>query len=78
MNQLAVKYGFRTLCCEVNEKPPNPGSLRFHQRQGFKVFKVVEHDPTYVVNFMVKNIGKTKQKTDNLNKPSDTTEKPQP
>jgi predicted GNAT superfamily acetyltransferase len=23
------------LCCEVNEHPPNPGSLSFHQRLGF-------------------------------------------
>lgn len=23
------------LTCEVNERPPNPGSLRFHQRFGF-------------------------------------------
>ena len=23
------------LCCEVNLEPPNPGSLRFHQRIGF-------------------------------------------
>ncbi len=24
------------LCCEVNERPPNPGSMRFHERFGFK------------------------------------------
>jgi len=24
------------LCCEVNEEPPNPGSMRFHERFGFK------------------------------------------
>ncbi len=23
------------LCCEVNSRPPNPGSLKFHQRLGF-------------------------------------------
>lgn len=23
------------LCCEVNTRPPNPGSLRFHKRMGF-------------------------------------------
>ena len=23
--------------CEVNERPPNPGSMRFHERAGFKV-----------------------------------------
>ncbi|MEM9632600.1 MAG: GNAT family N-acetyltransferase [Pseudomonadota bacterium] len=26
----------RTFLCEVNERPPNPGSLRFHNRLGFK------------------------------------------
>ncbi|MGF1476882.1 MAG: GNAT family N-acetyltransferase [Geminicoccaceae bacterium] len=25
----------RVITCEVNERPPNPGSLRFHQRFGF-------------------------------------------
>ncbi|MBC6440707.1 MAG: GNAT family N-acetyltransferase [Rhodospirillales bacterium] len=24
------------LCCEVNEEPPNPGSMRFHERFGFE------------------------------------------
>ncbi len=24
------------LCCEVNERPPNPGSMRFHERFGFE------------------------------------------
>ncbi len=23
------------LCCEVNERPPNPGSMRFHEKFGF-------------------------------------------
>ena len=26
----------RSLCCEVNIQPPNPGSLRFHQAIGFE------------------------------------------
>ncbi|MES0811541.1 GNAT family N-acetyltransferase [Roseibium sp. SCPC15] len=26
----------RTFLCEVNERPPNPGSLRFHNRLGFE------------------------------------------
>ncbi len=26
----------RCFLCEVNERPPNPGSLRFHQRLGFE------------------------------------------
>ncbi len=25
------------ITCEVNERPPNPGSLRFHERLGFSV-----------------------------------------
>ncbi|MEM9388007.1 MAG: GNAT family N-acetyltransferase [Pseudomonadota bacterium] len=27
---------YRFIGCEVNRKPPNPGSLRFHQRLGFE------------------------------------------
>lgn len=26
----------RTFICEVNERPPNPGSLKFHDRLGFR------------------------------------------
>lgn len=29
--------GLPTLCCEVNLRPPNPGSLAFHQHLGFHV-----------------------------------------
>jgi hypothetical protein len=28
--------GSKVLCCEVNTSPPNPGSLAFHRRLGFR------------------------------------------
>jgi predicted GNAT superfamily acetyltransferase len=31
----AVKQAVPTILCEVNLEPPNPGSLRFHERIGF-------------------------------------------
>ncbi len=31
----ARSRGIAQLCCEVNTNPPNPGSLKFHQRLGF-------------------------------------------
>ena len=42
------------LCCEVNIEPPNPGSLRFHQRIGFT--EVGRHSPQqgYVVSLLQK------------------------
>ncbi|MSQ46540.1 MAG: GNAT family N-acetyltransferase [Ignavibacteria bacterium] len=44
------------LCCEVNLEPPNPGSLRFHQRIGFS--EVGRHSPEqgYVVSMLQKVI----------------------
>ena len=44
------------LCCEVNLEPPNPGSLRFHQRIGFA--EVGQHSPQqgYVVTLLQKSI----------------------
>lgn len=46
---------YTTLCAEVNVEPPNPDSLRFHQRLGFKVIKKNhEHEPGYVVDFLSK------------------------
>ncbi|EGF90794.1 acetyltransferase GNAT family protein [Asticcacaulis biprosthecium C19] len=31
----ARQAGFETIVCEVNLDPPNPGSIAFHERQGF-------------------------------------------
>lgn len=32
------------LACEVNERPPNPGSMRFHERLGFRIVGRQETD----------------------------------
>lgn len=29
-------YGVAVLCCDVNTSPPNPNSLAFHRRMGFR------------------------------------------
>ena len=42
------------LCCEVNLEPPNPGSLRFHQRIGFKECGVESTAPGYAVTYLYK------------------------
>jgi uncharacterized protein len=34
---LGATFPERPLCCEVNLRPPNPGSLAFHRRLGFRV-----------------------------------------
>ena len=44
------------LCCEVNLEPPNPGSLRFHQRIGFMEIGYVTQQLNYSVCMLVKNI----------------------
>ena len=44
------------LCCEVNLEPPNPGSLRFHQRIGFMEIGRVTQQLNYSVCMFVKNI----------------------
>ena len=44
------------LCCEVNLEPPNPGSLRFHQRIGFMELGRVTQQLNYSVCMFVKNI----------------------
>ena len=45
----------KLICAEVNTD--NTGSMRFHQRLGFKVTKKGhEHEPGYVVNFMIKEV----------------------
>lgn len=39
----------RSFVCEVNEHPPNPGSLRFHKRLGFSVIGRQDHGDKAVV-----------------------------
>ena len=42
------------LCCEVNLEPPNPGSLRFHQRIGFTEVGQQSFDTEYTVSLLAK------------------------
>jgi len=39
----------RAFVCEVNERPPNPGSLRFHQRLGFAEIGRADHGEKAVI-----------------------------
>ena len=39
----------RSFVCEVNERPANPGSLRFHQRLGFAEIGRLDHGDKAVV-----------------------------
>jgi len=41
---------------EVNIKPRNEGSLRFHTREGFTLLEEVETRPSKVVGFMIKKL----------------------
>lgn len=41
--EAAARSGHRPcLCCEVNERPPNPGSMSFHSALGFTVLRSME------------------------------------
>jgi len=44
------------LCCEVNLEPPNPGSLRFHQRIGFTEVGQVTQQFNYSVCMLSKSL----------------------
>lgn len=39
----------RSFVCEVNERPPNPGSLKFHKRLGFQEIGRQDHGDKAVV-----------------------------
>ena len=39
----------RAFVCEVNERPPNPGSLRFHERLGFAEIGKADHGEKAVI-----------------------------
>lgn len=45
------------LCCEVNMKPQNPGSMAFHQKLGFnEKSKLITEDGAKVVSLLIKRI----------------------
>lgn len=45
------------ITCEVNERPPNPGSMRFHERLGFSIVGRQETDAgTKSVAMMAKSL----------------------
>ncbi|POF29749.1 GNAT family N-acetyltransferase [Roseibium marinum] len=39
----------RSFVCEVNERPPNPGSLKFHKRLGFEEIGKADHGDKAVI-----------------------------
>ena len=48
------------LCCEVNLEPPNPGSLRFHQRIGFtEVGQSIQEYANYRVSYLSKSVSES-------------------
>ena len=50
---IARSPGVRLMTAEVNLIPPNPGSMRFHERRGFKRVGVMESlDATYRVQYL--------------------------
>lgn len=50
-----LKQEIKILCCEVNVN--NIGSAKFHKQNGFRVVKNNhQHEPGYVVDFLVKEM----------------------
>ena len=47
----AVENGI-PVTAEVNIQPPNPGSMRFHERHGFQQVGVLDHDEKSVAMFV--------------------------
>lgn len=45
----------KTVVAEVNLSPPNPGSMRFHGRHGFKKVGELHHSKDKIVNMMLRN-----------------------
>lgn len=52
----AQRRGVRTLSCEINLNPPNPGSLAFHRSRGFKQTSVMETQDGRTVTLMSKSL----------------------
>lgn len=52
--QWALAHGIPMLTCEVNLDPPNPGSLRFHRREGYLPVQALDTQDGRKVSLMVK------------------------
>jgi predicted GNAT superfamily acetyltransferase len=52
-----LKENLTLVYLEVNVEPPNPGSMRFHLKNNFKIIKENhKHHEGFVVNLMVKQL----------------------
>ncbi|MEM7663295.1 MAG: GNAT family N-acetyltransferase [Pseudomonadota bacterium] len=63
IGQQLYAYAFETFAgqvpligCEVNSVPPNPGSLRFHQRMGFKEVGTQTFTQDYAVTYLARRL----------------------
>ncbi|ALG14819.1 hypothetical protein AOZ06_15720 [Kibdelosporangium phytohabitans] len=55
IGEYAAEHGIPRVLCEVNLEPPNPGSLRFHERIGFvEVGQQRTKGGTYLVSLLAK------------------------
>jgi predicted GNAT superfamily acetyltransferase len=52
----ACDSGHRWLCCEINTVPPNPGSLAFHRRLGFRILRNLATQDGRRVNLLKKSL----------------------
>jgi predicted GNAT superfamily acetyltransferase len=48
----ARNTGVRRITCEVNVEPPNPASLRFHERRGFREVGRIPYGPSKTVSML--------------------------
>lgn len=58
LEERARRAGVRRVACELNVRPPNPGSLAFHTRMGFRRTGVrADPDGATVVAMMLRDLG---------------------
>jgi predicted GNAT superfamily acetyltransferase len=58
LERRAAEAGIALLTCEVNVDPPNPASMAFHERRGFKQLEARRLEPSgKTVAMMVKTLG---------------------
>ena len=52
----ARSHGIARITCEVNAEPPNPASLRFHERRGFREVGRQPYGPHKIVALLQRDI----------------------
>ncbi len=55
----SLEHNRLVLCCEVNLRPPNPTSMKFHEKLGFEPLGEIQTSDGRLVALLCRHLAKT-------------------